>query len=177
MMTQIVSILVLLLVGYLFFREFMRNTRIEKKNNLRVLYDKLEVSFLQENKVLNNNTLQFLESYKITAELTELLDIQVLWAMHHISRSSVHNTKTDFDKVRDSLSDNSKRIIEEFDEEATSLIKLSYIKFDFLLWIFQKWIDNRSKRIVQPISKFLQELQEEANEIILCGKIKSMKYC
>ena len=181
-MTIIFIVSSILLGGFLFLNNLLKNIRLSFKNELRLLYSKLEFQFIKEDKIKTNVQLEFIKGYKTTSELTDLLDIQVLWAIHHIDRGeSVHNLKEDFDKLKEELSEESKLIIEQFQEVSTKLFYMSFIRIDFLWWALKKFIKVSCISIVKTsfrpfiaANSFVKELASEANEIIISGEKKAL---
>jgi len=170
--------LLIVLITFLISNTIIRNQRLQLKNDLRILYSQLEFQIIKEHLVLNNQTLKFLSIYKFTSEMTDMLDVQILWCIHKMAGNRrVHATRDEFNTVRNSLSPETLAILNDFNLVSRKMIALSFLKPDLILWLFGQLLKDFWKSIVKlslrPLIKsynFLNEVKREMQEIISVGK-------
>lgn len=171
-------VLLVVVLFFLFVNSSVKDLRLKYKNELRIIYDKLEIQFIKDGIRLDNNALKFLKSYKVTAANTDFLDFQVLWAIHDLAGDTkVHKVKDDFDKVRNSLSNESNQLLKDFDSYAVKLIYISALKPDFIAWGIKLFVINTIKSLTRfslmPFVRsinYTKELLKELQEVVFVGQ-------
>jgi len=174
------SILIILLVVSLLVyivSDLIFSARTSIKNELREIYNLLELEFVKNERKMDNKAIKFLSNYKFASELTELMDIQVLWSLHEmLDKSNLHASIKEIKDFKEKLTEKEKSYIDEFDKKVEQLVQFSYLKPDFLFWLIKTLLSLLFKSIYRhstyPFVKannYYKELKDEVKEIILCG--------
>jgi uncharacterized membrane-anchored protein YhcB (DUF1043 family) len=180
-MNVLIVIIAIISIVCLFVNHRIKSRRVVLKNDLRRFYGELETQFVKECVILDNITLKYLDSYKVISVYPDLLDIQVLSLIHHKRKDKdrIHRIKSDFDKVRDKMSQQSNSIVENLDYAAGQMIKLSALRVDFLFWfskvLFKHIAKSIGKQSLAPLKSVragVEEMIHEKIEILFFGRGK-----
>ncbi|THD67636.1 hypothetical protein E7Z59_08230 [Robertkochia marina] len=173
----IISIVVL---GVFSFNQYIRYKRFKAVNNLKIIYDRMEMYFVRKEIILNNDYIAFLKSFKNLSVNPEYLDIQVLMAnkMMLEKKGMLVDGAKKFDETLESLGKDFMPIFQEFDNNTTEIIKLSLVKPDFLFFIsqlvFKKWLKSK-KDAIQSIKSDLK--YAFANDEAISYSGMGLEYC
>lgn len=136
-MNILLLILSILFVMLFVIRQIVRYKRFVLINNLNKYYTQIELFFVKKQIELTNEHIQFLKIFKNLTVNSDYLDLQVLFVCKITLEKKGVDLKKDklfFEKMMNSLGDEFKEIFDEFDKTANSIIKLSMLKPDFVMF-------------------------------------------
>lgn len=140
-MNVFISILSLFALVIFIILERLNYKRLFHIENIKRKYDEMEM-FLIKNKVeLTNNNIELLKMYKNVSVNPDFLDVQVLLMSSIAIEKSKGKIKKEDKKwiaeTLDELGSEFKNIASQFDKHAGSIIKLSFYKPDFILFVLK----------------------------------------
>src|SRR5690606_39132493 len=103
---------------------------------------KMEMYFVRNNIIMKRDYIEFLKIFKNFTLNPEYLDIQILMLHKIISekRGTLKDDSVWFEKTLKSLGSDFNVIFKEFDNNTNQIIKLSYYKPDFIVFILSQII-------------------------------------
>lgn len=143
----IISISVLVIIG---LNQYIRYSRFKYTNNLKIIYDEMEMHFIKNDISLSNRYIHFLKIFKNLSINPEFLDIQFLMANKILleKQGSFKKDRYKFDETLKSLGKDFDVLFKKFDHNTNGIIKLSFYKPDFVLFFFKlffrNWMENRA---------------------------------
>lgn len=154
----IISVLVVAIIA---MNQYIKYSRFKYTNNLKIIYDEMEMHFIKKDIVLNNSYIHFLKTFKNLSINPEFLDIQILMANKILleKKGSFKSDKYKFDETLKSLGNDFEVLFKKFDHNTNEIIKLSIYKPDFVLFIvklfFRNWMENKA----YDVKKLITELK------------------
>lgn len=154
----LISVIVLL---FFVINQYIKYKRFKYISNLNVIYEKMEMHFVNNDIILKRDYVELLKIFKNFTVNPEYLDIQIL-LLFKIASEKNGSLKKDslwFDRTLNSLDKNFQDIFEEFDDVTNKIINVSYLKPDFIYFIFKHLIKYKINSKTNSVTKFLKELQ------------------
>jgi len=129
-----VSLLVLI---FFVSSRYIKYLRFKHTTNMCRAYDRMEMHFSEKNIVVNDDYVEFLKIFKNLCVNPDYLDIQVLVPTKIASEKTGNLEKESkwFFNTLESLGDDFKELFIEFDNHSSKVVKLSFFRIDFILFL------------------------------------------
>ena len=167
-MNFILLILAIITLAIFLFNQHIKYRRFKYVNNLKIAYDKMEMHFIKNDIILKRDYIELMKVFKNLTVNPDYLDIQIL-LLHKIASEKRGKLEKDtlwFDRTLKSLGDDFLKIFTEFDKNTHQVIKISFYKPDFLVFIFKSFLKhtiysgaNSFKTLIKDL-KFVQDNDE-----------------
>lgn len=179
-MNTILLILSIILFSVFALNQYIKYKRFKYVNNLGIVYDKMEMFFVRNNIIMKRDYIEFLKIFKNFTLNPEYLDIQILM-LHKIASEKRGNLKEDsawFDKTLKSLGSDFEVIFKEFDNNTNEIIKLSFFRPDFILFILSQLVKYKVSTGANSFKSFIKDLKfvQENEEVVSYSGMK-LGYC
>ncbi|MDY0104411.1 MAG: hypothetical protein RBS07_15855 [Lentimicrobium sp.] len=127
----------LIVLGLVIINAIIKKKRINLEIDLRVIYDKIEVSVIKNRNTPDNALLDYLKRHKFFAINPDFADIQmVLYAATRMDDKQIKENIAESESLKETLSTETRELIAEFNNRIHKLIKLSLLKPSFFLFLF-----------------------------------------
>jgi len=150
-----ITVLSLFIVG-----KIIRYRRLSYINNLNSIYEEMEMIFVRKNIILKNDYIEFLKVFKNLSINPSYLDIQILLLIKMKTESSkFKNNSKWFNETLESLPKEFNSLFIKFNSYSDKIIKLSFYKPDFVLFLLRLIRVQIFKSGVNSYKKLLKEFR------------------
>lgn len=155
------------------------NTRIRSKRkslsfDLRIIYDRLEMSIIKNAVNPDNLLIKYLKGFKNLAVNPSLADIQViLGTIAKVDKSKLEQMRKEMDDFETTLPKETLELANQFNSIVNSMVKLSMYKVDFILfliWIIPPILIHKGIEGIRDVaSRYIANIKNEV-AIVSYGK-------
>lgn len=179
-MNSLLIILSIFIICIFTLNQYIKYKRNKYVNNLCVIYDNMEMFFVRNNITMKKDYIEFLKIFKNFTLNPEYLDIQILM-LHKIASERSGTLKNDsawFERTLKSLGNDFKVIFNEFDSNTNEIIKLSFFKPDFILFILSHLVKYKISTGANSLKVFFKDLKfvQENEEVVSYSGMKLSHY-
>lgn len=162
---------IIFLIGLVVFiiHERIKYSRFKNELELSSIYRKMEEHFVVNKINLNKNFITLLKSYKNLSTNPEMLDIELLvisqtmLETRGVKKEEIKNESRRNTELVNSLGPEFKKLVSEFDQRSSSLIKLSILKPDFLWFVCKLYFAHFTHKGSDRFAKIKKELSFAKN--------------
>mgnify|MGYP005995922567 CR=1 FL=1 len=134
--------------------------RLSYINKLNSIYEEMEMVFVRRNIILKNDYIEFLKVFKNLSINPRYLDIQILLLIKMKTESSKFKDNSKwFNETLESLPKEFNSLFIEFNSYSDKIIKLSFYKPDFILFLFKLLRIQMFNRGVNSYKKLIKEFK------------------
>ncbi|WP_282089384.1 hypothetical protein [Aquimarina algiphila] len=136
-MNFILLVTTFIALTFFIINQIIKYKRFKYVNNLKRIYDHMEMFFVRNDIKLKNDYIELLKVFKNLSVNPDYLDIQVL-VLSKIASERSGSLKKDtkwFENNLNSLGEDFNELFQDFDRYTNRIIDLSFIKPDFILFL------------------------------------------
>lgn len=166
------------------FHEYIRYNRFKGRLELSSIVNRMEQHFVVNNIHLNKNYIKLLRSFKNISTNPEMLDIeillmsQILLINKGVKKEELKKESEEKENIINELGPDFKKMVEQFNKQSSSLIKLSIYKPDFLLFSAKLMMKYFFRKGVKSAHKLKSELKfAMKNDIAIYDKSNAIMPC
>lgn len=168
MLLFVVLILIILLFQ---MRSYIKNSREIILNEMRVLYDYIELSVVRNRVVLNNEVVTYLKTHKTFIINPEYADIRVLLAIiNRLSEAELERMKSESQHVESGLPKDLIELGNKFNKKLLHLTFYSFFKANFILFLIKQMASKASKGMASRSFHKLRRLKQNISSIYTLDK-------
>lgn len=158
LLLTIVSLIVLVLFG---LSQYIKLKREEERTQLDLVYNKMEMFFVENNIHINTNYVEFLKVFKNLTTNPDYLDIEILLLSKKIveKNGKLKESKKWLSLTRQSLPKEFNSLIVQFDKHSYEIIKLSIYKPGFVAYALQHFVISQLSKGVDIMNKAKKEFK------------------
>ena len=175
-MNTLILILSSIVFVLFFIKQRIEYKRFKHESNLSILYEKMEMHFIQKDITLTNSYVEFLKIFKNLSVNPGYLDIQILILHKLISdhKGSLNNDLDWFDTTLNYLDEDFQNILKAFDENTLEIIRLSFFKPDVVFFVFTSLIQYQLNLGANAFKNFWKDIKfvQEHDQVVSYAGLK-----
>ena len=173
-MVTAIYIILGILVLWLFIYDAINSYRQKIEVRMNMLYDKMELYVVQNNIVLDNDTIEYLKGFKRLVINPEYLDVHVLFViLQNIPKNKMEEMKRKRQEILKKIPQELKDIAFEFDKQSRSLLTLSVLRPAFVLFLIYCLLKNAFKSVIHRSVSEFKAVFSKVNETLQFQQIIS----
>lgn len=146
----ILTIFILLIISIIDTR--IKYKKIARFNDLKIIYDSMEIFAIKENLTPTNSLVDYLKNYKFLLVNKEFSDIRIALIMRLLITDDIFKKKQyEWNELKKQVSPELIEMGGQFNKIYDDLIKLSYWNFSFMFFVFKIAIKSTYYLIIQTI--------------------------
>lgn len=158
LLLTITALIVLVLFG---FSQYIKLKREKERTQLDLVYNRMEMFFVENNIHVNSNYVEFLKVFKNLTTNPDYLDIELLLLSKNVGEKNgkLKESKKWFRKTRQNLPKEFDILLNQFDKHSYELIKLSMYKPGFIAYALQHYVIFQLSKGVDFMKKAKKEIK------------------